>query len=162
MVEDEGFDRQSLSKLKVTELRELCKEAGVLISGKKDDLIDRLLLSDDKPAGELYLDEEKGVEGEVVEAEVSLPEQPVSKEEINIDDAIDRLIAKAEGKDLPKPEPSVEEVTVAKPAKVDEEPEIIEAEIFRCRNYSTRTIEIRTGFFKKTSRKSRNRINCSR
>ncbi|MBT6802074.1 MAG: hypothetical protein HOA42_00260, partial [Euryarchaeota archaeon] len=124
MVEDEGFDRQSLSKLKVTELRELCKEAGVLISGKKDDLIDRLLLSDDKPAGELYLDEEKGVEGEVVEAEVSLPEQPVSKEEINIDDAIDRLIAKAEGKDLPKPEPSVEEVTVAKPAKVDEEPEI--------------------------------------
>ena len=129
MVEDEGFDRQSLSKLKVTELRELCKEAGVLISGKKDDLIDRLLLSDDKPAGELYLDEEKGVEGEVVEAEVSLPEQPVSKEEINIDDAIDRLIAKAEGKDLPKPEPSVEEVTVAKPAKVDEEPEIIEAEI---------------------------------
>ncbi|HIL00274.1 MAG TPA: hypothetical protein EYG14_04830, partial [Candidatus Poseidoniales archaeon] len=95
MVEEEGFDRQTLSKLKVTELRELCKEAGVFVSGKKADLIDRLLSSVDEPAGELYLDEERGVEGEVVEAEVARPEQPASKEEINIDDAIDRLIAKA-------------------------------------------------------------------
>ena len=38
-----GLDRDSLSSLKVSELRTLCKENGLLISGKKEELISRLL-----------------------------------------------------------------------------------------------------------------------
>ena len=38
-----GLDRDSLSSMKVSELRTLCKEKGLLISGKKEELISRLL-----------------------------------------------------------------------------------------------------------------------
>ena len=38
-----SLDRDSLSAMKVSELRELCKENGLFVSGNKTDLIDRLL-----------------------------------------------------------------------------------------------------------------------
>ena len=36
-------DRDKLSAMKVSELRQMCSDRGLLVSGKKDDLINRLL-----------------------------------------------------------------------------------------------------------------------
>ncbi|MEC7686280.1 MAG: SAP domain-containing protein, partial [Candidatus Thermoplasmatota archaeon] len=36
-------DRHELSAMKVSELRQMCSDRGLLVSGKKDDLINRLL-----------------------------------------------------------------------------------------------------------------------
>ncbi len=72
-----GLDRDSLSSMKVSELRTLCKEKGVLISGNKEELISRLL-GDKMPE--------------------SPPETKVisSSSEQDKDDAIDRLLSRFE------------------------------------------------------------------
>lgn len=72
-----GLDRDSLSSMKVSELRTLCKEKGVLISGNKEELISRLL-GDKMPE--------------------SPPEIKVisSSSEQDKDDAIDRLLSRFE------------------------------------------------------------------
>ena len=64
------FDRDQLSSMKVSELRQMCSDQGLLVSGKKDDLINRLLGSEGP--------EEDSTEGASPDAE-------------NIDDAIDKL-----------------------------------------------------------------------
>ncbi len=72
-----GLDRDSLSSMKVSELRNLCREKGLLISGKKEELISRLL-GDKMPE--------------------SPPETKVisSSSEQDKDDAIDRLLSRFE------------------------------------------------------------------
>ena len=70
-------DRDILSAMKVSELRQLCSDHGFLVSGKKHDLVDRLL----------------GLETPSVETPKVVAE---SKSE-DIDDAIDKLIARVSG-----------------------------------------------------------------
>ena len=98
-----GLDRDSLSSMKVSELRTLCKEKGLLISGKKEELISRLL-------GEKM--PESPAETKVIS---SRPEQ-------DKDDAIDRLLSRFESGG----EGGAEEEAV----EIEPEPvEILEAEV---------------------------------
>ena len=43
MASDNLQDRESLSSSTVAQLREICKDRGLMVSGKKADLIDRIL-----------------------------------------------------------------------------------------------------------------------
>ncbi|MEK9909291.1 MAG: SAP domain-containing protein [Candidatus Thalassarchaeaceae archaeon] len=108
-----GLDRDSLSSMKVSELRTLCKEKGVLISGNKEELISRLL-GDKMPE--------------------SPPETKVisSSSEQDKDDAIDRLLSRFEsgGEGGPQEvavetEPETVEILEAEVMEED----IVEAEI---------------------------------
>ena len=108
-----GLDRDSLSSMKVSELRTLCKEKGLLISGKKEELISRLL-------GERMPE--------------SPPETKVisSSSEQDKDDAIDRLLSRFESGGEGEPEEVVVE-TEPEPVEILEaevmEADIVEAEI---------------------------------
>ena len=43
MASEDLQDRESLSSSTVAQLREICKDRGLMVSGKKADLIDRIL-----------------------------------------------------------------------------------------------------------------------
>ena len=43
MSEDDSIDRESLTSNTVAKLREICKKRGLLVSGKKSELVDRIL-----------------------------------------------------------------------------------------------------------------------
>ena len=104
-----GLDRDSLSSMKVSELRTLCKEKGLLISGKKEELISRLL-------------------GEKIPE--SPPESKIisSSSEQDKDDAIDRLLSRFESGGEGEPEEVVAETEpdTAEILEVD----VMEADIF--------------------------------
>ncbi len=72
-----------LSSMKVDELREMCSELGLMVSGKKSDLIERIV----------------GNSG-VVDAEEVTTESPKAPKdrvpEKNVGDAIDKLLARFE------------------------------------------------------------------
>ena len=103
MPEDDSIDRESLTSNTVAKLREICKDRGLLVSGKKSVLVDRILedagivddppeaseeasweeealvVDDDTPDTREKVDEVLSrigdvVEAEVVEAEVVTPE----------------------------------------------------------------------------------------
>ena len=110
MSEDDSIDRESLTSNTVAKLREICKERGLLVSGKKSVLVDRILedagIAEDPietPGEEPWDDEDalvvdddpldtrdkvdevisrigKVVEAEIVEAEVITPEPDVTPE----------------------------------------------------------------------------------
>ena len=108
-----GLDRDSLSSMKVSELRALCKEKGLLVSGKKGELVSRLLGKEVT---------KKSPETKVASASL----------EHGKDDAIDRLLARFEtgGAGMPEdeaPEPAVESEEVLEVEVI--EAEIVEAEI---------------------------------
>ena len=103
-----GLDRDSLSTMKVSELRSLCKEKGLLISGKKEELIARLL-------------------GEQATSISSESKVNSSSSEKDKDDAIDRLLSRIESGGAGEPlEEVVESAPI--PAEVIED-EVIEADI---------------------------------
>jgi len=99
MASDETPDRDTLSSMKVSELRQMCSERSLLVSGKKDELIGRLLGSPDAPE--------------------SAPAASTSRSPEDIDDAIDRLIARVSSEAPAEEEPEEEEA----------EEEVLEAEI---------------------------------
>ena len=99
-----GLDRDSLSTMKVSELRSLCKEKGLLISGKKEELIARLL-------------------GDKAPASTSENKVTSSSSEQDKDDAIDRLLSRIESGGVGE---SLEEVVESAPTPE----EVIEAEVF--------------------------------
>mgnify|MGYP001284201630 FL=1 len=99
-----GLDRDSLSTMKVSELRSLCKEKGLLISGKKEELIARLL-------------------GDKAPASTSENKVTSSSSEQDKDDAIDRLLSRIESGGAGGP---LEEVVESAPTPE----EVIEAEVF--------------------------------
>jgi hypothetical protein len=110
MPEDDSIDRESLTSNTVAKLREICKNRGLLVSGKKSILVDRILedegivedssetiedesweeraalVVDDEPTGTRAKVDEvlsrigKVVEAEIVEAEVIAPEPGKSTE----------------------------------------------------------------------------------
>ena len=97
--------------MKVSELRTLCKEKGLLISGKKEELISRLL-------------------GEKVSEKYPEAKVTTSSSEQDKDDAIDRLLSRIEsgggGEPLDEPvEPEPVEVLEAEVMEAD----IVETEI---------------------------------
>ena len=103
-----GLDRDSLSTMKVSQLRSLCKEKGLLISGKKEELIARLL-------------------GEKAPASTSENKLTSSSSEQDKDDAIDRLLSRIESGGAGEP---LEEVVESTPTSAEViEAEVIEADI---------------------------------
>ena len=71
------LDRDSLSAMKVSELRELCKENGLFVSWNKTELIDRLL-------------------GEESTSPIAEPSKKLPTSDEGRGDAIDRLLARVE------------------------------------------------------------------
>ena len=122
MADDESFSFTSLSKMKVSELREVCKKEQLLISGNKADLIFRILesISSSPNNEELFLDEENVETAEVANSVVETKDKVRSSREI--DDAINRLISRVDDKDSMIVDPEPEE-----PISNDE---IMDAEIF--------------------------------
>ena len=103
-----GLDRDSLSTMKVSELRSLCKEKGLLISGKKEELIARLL-------------------GDKAPASTSENKVTSSSSEQDKDDAIDRLLSRIESGGAGE---SLEEVVESAPTPEEAiEAEVMEADI---------------------------------
>ena len=123
MPDDESFTFDSLSEMKVSELREICKKGELLISGNKADLIVRILENnlknqDDK---ELFLDDENIEIAEVQPQDAEIKDKVRSSREI--DDAIDRLISRVDDDEIkPIKESIISENEIM-------EAEILEAEI---------------------------------
>ena len=123
MSDDESFTFDSLSEMKVSELREICKKGELLISGNKADLIVRILENnlknqDDK---ELFLDDENFEIAEVQPQDAEIKDKVRSSREI--DDAIDRLISRVDDDEIkPIKESIISENEIM-------EAEILEAEI---------------------------------
>ena len=122
------MDHGSLSELKVSELRELCRERRLLVSGKKADLIQRIL------------------EGEGLAEPIESPAPAVSttpQDRDEMDDAIDRLLARVSGEEpteippdsppapMPEPLPEAPESMPQPPPPLEEvhEAEVLEADI---------------------------------
>ncbi len=124
MADDESFSFDSLSKLKVSELREICKNSELLISGNKAELIVRILenSSENQEDKELFLEEDI-VEMDKTQFPV-IETKGKTRSPRDIDDAIDRLISRVDGKESINIPP--EEI----PKNDVMEAEILEAEIF--------------------------------
>lgn len=123
MPDDESFTFDSLSEMKVSELREICKKGELLISGNKADLIVRILENnlknqDDK---ELFLDDENIEIAEVRPQDAEIKDKVRSSREI--DDAIDRLISRVDDAEI-KP---IKESIISENEIMDAE--ILDAEI---------------------------------
>ncbi len=122
------MDHGSLSELKVSELRELCRERRLLVSGKKADLIQRIL-------------EDEGLAEPIESPAPAVSTTPQDRDEM--DDAIDRLLARHSGEEpteippdlppapLPEPLPEAPESMPQPPPPVEEvlEAEVLEADI---------------------------------
>lgn len=98
---------EELSSMKVDDLRERCRELGLTVSGKKKDLIERLLDSGNSAEDQ---------------------EQPVTDDaggapEADLSDAVDKLLARFEGgvDSAQEPEPEVLEAEVLEAEVVVEE-----------------------------------------
>ena len=119
MVSEGNLDRDTLSVMKLSELRQLCSDRGLLVSGKKHDLVDRLL----------------GLEAPSEE----VPETVTTRISEDMDDAIDKLIARVSGDEPAEPveesEPEHDASSWLESPEPESEPEpepeeeIIEAEI---------------------------------
>ena len=94
MSEDDSIDRESLTSNTVAKLREICKKRGILVSGKKSELVDRILedagvveaavdtsQEDDWDEGDaLVMDDEPDITREKVEQVISQIENVVEAE----------------------------------------------------------------------------------
>ena len=94
MSEDDSIDRESLTSNTVAKLREICKKRGILVSGKKSELVDRILEDagvveaavdtseeDDWDEGDaLVMDDEPDITREKVEQVISQIENVVEAE----------------------------------------------------------------------------------
>ena len=97
MSEDDSIDRESLTSSTVAKLREICKKRGLLVSGKKSELVDRILEDagvveepvdtseeDDWDEGDaLVMDDEPDVTREKVEEVISKIENVVEAEVVD-------------------------------------------------------------------------------
>ena len=122
MVDGESFSFDSLSKMKVSELREICKKGQLLISGNKAELIFRILENTSSPQDneELFLDEENIV---LESLQTTIPKiKDTARSSREIDDAIDRLISRVDDKESL--------IIDEKPENPISNDEIMDAEIF--------------------------------
>ena len=128
MADEESYTFDSLSKMMVFDLREICKKEDLSSSGNKAELIVRILghFSSDNGNDDLLLEEESAEsQNSSVKIEGKNEEIRTSKD---IDDAIDRLISRVESKDNLVLDDNSEEKEVIEEPEIAEE--IMEAEIF--------------------------------
>ena len=128
MADEESYTFDSLSKMMVFDLREICKKEELSSSGNKAELIVRILghFSSDNENDDLLLEEESS-ESQKSSANIEEKNEDIRTSK-DIDDAIDRLISRVESKDNLVIDDISEEKEVVKEPEIVEE--IMEAEIF--------------------------------
>ena len=128
MADEESYTFDSLSKMMVFDLREICKKEKIPSSGNKAELIVRILghFSSDNDNDDLFLEDEP-IESQPKASEIEIKKEIIRSSE-EIDDAINRLISRVESKDSLVIEDNSEEKEVTEELKIVEE--IMEAEIF--------------------------------
>ena len=110
MPPDDTNDRDSLSSMTVAELREICRERGLLVSGKKAEIIDRILGEPD----------EEEVQPEAPEALI-LEEKPPVVREKSSSQRVEEALSGKEATIQPQIAEVVEaEIVVAEPIIVEE------------------------------------------
>ena len=128
MADEESYTFDSLSKMMVFDLREICKKEELSSSGNKAELIVRILghFSSDNENDVLLLEEESS-ESQKSSANIEEKNEDIRTSK-DIDDAIDRLISRVESKDNLVIDDISEGKDVVKEPEIVEE--IMEAEIF--------------------------------
>ena len=128
MADEESYTFDSLSKMMVFDLREICKKEELSSSGNKAELIVRILghFSSDNENDDLLLEEESS-ESQNSSSEIEEKNNDIRTSK-DIDDAIDRLISRVESKDNLVIEDISEEKEVIEESEIVEE--IMDAEIF--------------------------------
>ena len=128
MADEESYTFDSLSKMMVFDLREICKKEELSSSGNKAELIVRILghFSSDNENDVLLLEEESS-ENQKSSANIEEKNEDIRTSK-DIDDAIDRLISRVESKDNLVVDDISEGKDVVKEPEIVEE--IMEAEIF--------------------------------
>jgi len=128
MADEESYTFDSLSKMMVFDLREICKKEELSSSGNKAELIVRILghFSSDNENDDLLLEEESS-QSQKSSANIEEKNEDIRTSK-DIDDAIDRLISRVESKDNLVIDDISEGKDVVKEPEIVEE--IMEAEIF--------------------------------
>ena len=128
MADGESYTFDSLSKMMVFDLREICKKEEISSSGNKAELIVRILghFSSDNDNNDLFL-EEASIETQPKDSLIE-EKNVTTRSSKEMDDAINRLISRVESKDSLVIEDNSEEKEVTEELKIVEE--IMEAEIF--------------------------------
>ena len=128
MADEESYTFDSLSKMMVFDLREICKKEEISSSGNKAELIVRILghFSSDNDNNDLFLEEEP-IETQPKDSLIE-GKNETTRSSKEMDDAINRLISRVESKDSLVIEDNSEEKEVTEELKIVEE--IMEAEIF--------------------------------
>jgi hypothetical protein len=128
MADGESYTFDSLSKMMVFDLREICKKEEISSSGNKAELIVRILghSSSDNDNNDLFLEEEP-IESQPKDSLIE-EKNETTRSSKEMDDAINRLISRVESKDSLVIEDNSEEKEVTEELKIVEE--IMEAEIF--------------------------------
>ena len=128
MADGESYTFDSLSKMMVFDLREICKKEEISSSGNKAELIVRILghFSSDNDNNDLFLEEEP-IESQPKDSLIE-EKNETTRSSKEMDDAINRLISRVESKDSLVIEDNSEEKEVTEELKIVEE--IMEAEIF--------------------------------
>jgi|TARA_B100000427_G_scaffold69127_1_gene55436 hypothetical protein len=128
MADEESYTFDSLSKMMVFDLREICKKEELSSSGNKAELIVRILghFSSDNENDDLLLEEESS-ESQNSSSKIEEKNDDIRTSK-DIDDAIDRLISRVESKDNLVIEDISEEKEVIEESEIVEE--IMDAEIF--------------------------------
>jgi len=117
MPEDDSIDRESLTSNTVAKLREICKKRGLLVSGKKSELVDRIL----EDAGVIEEpDDTSGEDESWHEEDALILEEESSDTRERVDDALSKIenvveaevveaeVLPIESKQIPKdPEPVI-------------------------------------------------------
>ncbi len=124
------IDEETLSNMTVVDLREMCKNLQLMVSGNKSKLIERIIESKglEKPEKELEIEQVLLLEDD--------EEETIVKQN-NIGDAVDKLISKTiqSNDDTEKNSPTLNLLDK------EEESEILEAEIFVEENSENKTYE---------------------
>lgn len=113
---DDSFDGDTLSRMTVVELREICKNLQLMVSGNKSVLIDRILEFNGNEEGDIEVENEQ----------VLLLEDDDDVKEHNIGDAVDKLIVKnniSKDDEIPKQNATLDLLE-------EQEKDVLEAEIF--------------------------------
>ena len=129
MADEEPYTFDSLSKMMVFDLREICKNEDLSSSGNKSELIVRILSHFSSSVEEeevLFLEETKSEEKTTSSKNIEKSEDIRTSKEI--DDAIDRLISRVDNKNDSVVEDNLEKEIIIDENEASEE--IMEAEIF--------------------------------
>ena len=132
MADEESYTFDSLSKMMVFDLREICKKEELPSSGNKAELIVRILghFSSDNDNEDLFIEEDSS-ESFPQKSKIEGKEEAVRSSK-DMDDAIDRLLSRVQTKDNSEIEDNSVEKDITDESKIVEEimeAEIVEAEI---------------------------------